>query len=123
MHAVTTGLALLLMPALLGGCNRTPQSVAYSVGSPQKGAKLIRHYGCGACHTIPGIAEADGVVGPPLTALGRRIYIAGLLRNTPDNLIAWLLDPQAIVPGNAMPVMGLSQDDARNVAAYLYTLR
>jgi cytochrome c1 len=72
---------------------------------------------------VPGIADANGHVGPPLTQIGRRIYIAGLLRNNPDNLVAWLRDPQRIVPGNAMPDMGMSEADARAIAAYLDTLR
>jgi cytochrome c1 len=84
---------------------------------------LIRTYGCGGCHRVPGIADANGLVGPPLAAMGRRIYIAGLLRNTPDNMIMWLRDPQRIVPGNAMPDMGLSDRDAHDVTAYLYTLQ
>jgi cytochrome c2 len=55
--------------------------------------------------------------------MGSRIYIAGVLRNTPDNMIAWLRNPQAIVPGNAMPNMGLDGEQARDIAGYLYTLR
>lgn len=56
---------------------------------------------------------------PPLI----RIYIAGMLRNTPENMVTWLRNPQAIVPGNVMPDMGLSARDARDVAAYLFTLQ
>lgn len=92
-------------------------------GDAQRGATLIQHYGCGSCHTIPGIDGADADVGPPLTAVGRRIFIAGILRNTPENMIAWLQKPQAIIPGNAMPDMGIDDQAARDVAAYLYTLR
>lgn len=84
---------------------------------------MIRSYGCGSCHTVPGIDDANGVVGPPLIQIGRRIYIAGMLRNTPDNMIAWLRNPQRFLPGNAMPDMGMSERDARQVAAYLSTLR
>lgn len=85
--------------------------------------QLIRQNGCGACHQIPGIEDANGFVGPPLNTIGRRIYIAGVARNTPEAMIGWLENPQAIVPGNAMPNMGLSEEDARDIAAYLYTLR
>lgn len=92
-------------------------------GDPDRGALLIRDYGCGACHMVPGIAGADGVVGPSLTTVGRRIYLAGLLRNTPDNMMRWLRYPQQVLPGNAMPDMGLSAQDARDVASYLYTLQ
>jgi cytochrome c2 len=87
------------------------------------GAALIRQFGCGSCHTVPGISGADGLVGPPLTQMARRVYIAGVLRNSPDNMIAWLQDPQAIVSGNAMPRMGIDRNQAQDIAAYLYTLR
>ena len=116
-------LLVCTMPFLLGGCDEDhPQNAAAS-DQPTRGASLIRSYGCGTCHVVPGIADANGHVGPPLTQIGRRIYIAGLLRNNPDNLVAWLRDPQRIVPGNAMPDMGMSEADARAIAAYLDTLR
>ncbi len=72
---------------------------------------------------IPGIAGANGLVGPPLTVMGRRVFVAGLLRNTQQNLAAWVLDPQRIVPGNAMPSTGLTPAEAMDVAAYLETIR
>jgi cytochrome c2 len=87
-----------------------------------RGAELISSYGCGGCHEVPGIVGATGVVGPPLNEFGRRVYVAGLLRNTPDNLIDWLKNPQSIVPGNAMPDLGVKDRDARDMAAYLYSL-
>jgi cytochrome c2 len=92
-------------------------------GDARHGVDLMKHYGCRACHIIPGVSGANGLVGPPLTLMGRRIYIAGVLRNTPDNLMRWLRDPQKIVPGNAMPDMGISEPEARDLVAYLYTLR
>jgi cytochrome c1 len=55
--------------------------------------------------------------------MGRRIYIAGKLRNTPANMVRWLRNPQAVVPENVMPNMGLTQEQARDIAAYLYTLK
>lgn len=91
-------------------------------GEPSRGAALIRYYGCGSCHSIPGIAGADALVGPPLDHFSKRIYVAGVLRNTPDNLILWIRNPQKIVPGNVMPAMGIDRRDARDIAAYLYTL-
>lgn len=92
-------------------------------GARQRGARLIAHEGCGTCHTIPGIPDAHGMVGPPLGTIGVRVMIAGMLPNTPPNLIKWLMSPQSVVPGNAMPDMGLSASDAADIAAYLYTLR
>jgi cytochrome c2 len=92
-------------------------------GSPAHGAALIAAKGCGACHTIPGIGGANGLVGPPLTLMGRRTFVAGLLRNTPQNLAAWVFEPQRFVPGNAMPSTGLTESEALDVAAYLETIR
>ncbi|HEY8213353.1 MAG TPA: c-type cytochrome [Methylocystis sp.] len=92
-------------------------------GDPKRGAAEIRNAGCGSCHRIPGIAGADGLVGPPLDVISRRIYLAGVLRNTPENMIAWLQNPQRFVPGNAMPNMNLSEAQSRDIAAYLYTLQ
>jgi len=83
----------------------------------------ITQFGCAACHTIPGIKGAKGNIGPPLIRFGDRTYVAGMLRNTPPNLVRWIREPQAVVPGNAMPNMGVSEADARDIAAYLYTLR
>lgn len=91
-------------------------------GSADKGRALVAQKGCGGCHAIPGVDHANGVVGPPLNAMGRRIFIAGVLRNTPENLAAWVLDPQRYVPGNAMPSTGLTPREAADVAAYVESL-
>jgi cytochrome c len=92
-------------------------------GSPSRGAHLISVYGCGSCHTIPGIPGADATVGPPLAGIAGRSYIAGVLTNEPDHMVRWLLDPPAVDSMTAMPRVGLSTRDAHDVAAYLYTLR
>ncbi len=92
-------------------------------GDADRGAALISRFRCGSCHTIPGIRAADGVVGPPLFFFSRRVLIAGELPNTPENLIRWVRDPPSIEPGTAMPALGLDEEQARDVAAYLYTLR
>lgn len=116
--------ALAVVGAILGGCNDDQlSSTVEGGGDPHRGSALIHRNGCGSCHVIPGIEDATGDVGPPLTGVGRRIYIAGVVRNTPDGMVAWLRNPQAIVPGNAMPNMQLDDRDARDIAAYLYTLR
>jgi cytochrome c1 len=94
-----------------------------SGGHAAQGVALIRGFGCGACHRIPGIGEAKGNVGPSLAGFGDRVYIAGVLRNNPENLVTWLRDPQQVVPGNAMPDLGLTDQQARDIAAYLYKLR
>ncbi|HXU99840.1 MAG TPA: c-type cytochrome [Caulobacteraceae bacterium] len=92
-------------------------------GDSDRGRAAIERIGCGACHTIPGVPGASGVAGPPLIGIGRRTFIAGTLANTPSNMERWLEAPQAVLPGNAMPNMEIDDHDARDVAAYLYTLR
>jgi cytochrome c len=91
-------------------------------GDPEVGRQLIGTYGCGSCHRIPGVARAEGLVGPPLDAMGRRTFIAGQLANTPENMVRWIVDPPAVEPGTAMPDLGVSPDEARQIAAYLATL-
>lgn len=92
-------------------------------GDPQRGAVALQTYGCGACHAIPGVPGAVAYVGPPLDAWAERHYIAGALLNTPDNLITWLREPQAVEADTAMPNLGVTEQDARDMSAYLYTLR
>ncbi|MFW6076869.1 MAG: c-type cytochrome [Hyphomicrobiales bacterium] len=119
-------LAILLLVALaLAGCEEPeiPQGHRVIDGDPNTGADLIRDYGCPACHTIPGITAADGIVGPTLEGFALRIYIAGVHPNTPDNLVRWIMEPPDMVPATAMPDMDVPEDQARHIAAYLYTLR
>jgi cytochrome c2 len=97
-------------------------SVAESLGDVRHGAELIKHAGCGSCHTIPGIRGAHGRIGPPLSGFSRRAYIGGELPNTPDNLQRWIVDPPAVEPGTAMPNLGLTAANAQDITAYLYTL-
>jgi len=107
----------------LGGCDRPSAASAWTMSGARadRGPALMQHYGCAACHTIAGVANATGQVGPPLAQFGRRAYIAGVLINTPDNLVKWLRFPQNVIPGNAMPDTGLTDEDARDIAAYLYS--
>lgn len=96
--------------------------IAQNVSDAAHGKELIRAYGCGACHVIPGIREARGLVGPPLLYFGQRTMIAGQLPNSSENLIHWIEHPRAIEPKTAMPDLGLSEEEASDVAAYLLTL-
>jgi cytochrome c len=118
--------ATALLSSVAAGCqNHTSQQIVIpklADADSDRGARLIQSYGCGSCHLVPGVGNAIGVVGPPLTQFARRVYVAGMVRNTPDNLMDWLMDPQAIVPGNAMPNLGVTTRDARDMAAYLYAL-
>lgn len=99
------------------------RAVALTTGNPDAGRHLARRYGCAGCHTIPGIPAARGRVGPSLQGFAARIYIAGVATNSPDTLIQWIENPRSLNPKTAMPVTGISRDQARHVAAYLYTLR
>jgi cytochrome c2 len=99
------------------------RAIALTGGNPDFGRRLTTRYGCAGCHTIPGVPGAQGRVGPSLDGIAAQVYIAGTVANTPNTLIRWIENPRAIDPKTAMPVTGLSQDEARHVAAYLYTLR
>jgi cytochrome c2 len=106
--------------------NNPELALAYSRptgGDAARGRDVIRQFDCGSCHTIPGISGARGLVAPPLYWFSRRSFIAGEQPNTPENLVQWVRAPQSIEPGTAMPALGLSDQQARDVAAYLYTLR
>lgn len=92
-------------------------------GDARRGAAVIEQYGCGSCHTIPGVRNANGLVGPPLLWWSRRTFIAGEIPNTPENLVRWIRAPQSVEVATAMPALGLSDQQARDAAAYLYTLR
>ncbi|MFS0753530.1 cytochrome c [Noviherbaspirillum sp. 1P10PC] len=120
VRAVGTALCLLLLAA----CGRDEEKAPRVAGGDAvRGMALMAQYQCGACHAIPGVQAAGGEGGPSLENFGRRSYIAGRLPNMPDRLVAWIVDPPALVPGTRMPVMGVSENDARHIAAALYTLR
>jgi cytochrome c2 len=93
---------------------------ALTGGEPARAAELVTRYGCGGCHTIPALPGANGQVAPQLSGLRQRVYIAGVVQNTPDNLIQWIVDPRSLSPRTAMPVTGISRKEAADVAAYLY---
>jgi cytochrome c1 len=120
---------LLAVVAAAASCrgNNPTYAVGYSPrvsgGDARHGTAVIEQYGCGSCHTIPGVRGANGLVGPPLLWWSRRTFIAGELPNTPENLVQWIRSPQSVEPHTAMPTLGLSDQQARDVAAYLYTLR
>jgi mono/diheme cytochrome c family protein len=123
--AATRVAAAIAVVVLVAGCDRASgdQSLMLSNADPGRGQLAVKKYGCGSCHMIPGIDGAEGMVGPPLGQIASRVYIAGVLPNEPDNMIRWIENPPAIDPKTAMPNMGVTTRDARDIAAYLYTLR
>ena len=96
---------------------------AMTGGSPRRGKAAISKYGCGACHTIPGVEGAAALVGPNLDQVASRMYVAGVLPNTPDNMIRWVQHPRDVDPLTAMPNLGVGDQDARDIVGYLYTLK
>jgi putative membrane protein len=118
---------LVLCGAAVTGCSRNQDSerVARELtgGEPQRGRIVLAQYGCDTCHTIPGVRTATATVGPPLTQIARRAYLAGRIENTPENMIQWIRQPHTVDPETAMPETGVTARDGRDIAAYLYTLR
>lgn len=112
--------ATTLAVALIGCTGSAP---AFVDGDADNGRLLLRQFGCGTCHTIAGVATANGSVGPPLDGVGRRVYLAGLLPNTPDNMVRWIRSPQSIDPRTLMPDLQVTEVHARDMTAYLQGLR
>ena len=111
-------LGLVLM---LGGCSAAPSAPPFA--DTARGARLAAQYQCGSCHTVPGVAGAQGKLAVTLESIGRRSYLAGRVPNRDPQLARWIADPASLVPNTSMPSMGVSDADARDIAAYLRTLR
>lgn len=127
INTALIGLGVFLLLLFLGhlsvrGLHRVHEAPQWEVvgGDPIEGRAVIQRFGCAACHVVPGIRSPRGRVGPQLVDFRRQIYIAGRLPNTPENLVEWILDPEAIRPGTAMPTLGLTEQEARDVAAYIF---
>ena len=122
--AISGALSLLIMLGnIFGlGLHRHPGEPRryHAVGDPQEGRVALERYGCGACHRIPGVREANGRVGPSLEEIDRQIYIAGSLPNSPENLMLWIMSPQSIDPESLMPNLNVSRKEAEDMTAYLY---
>ncbi len=108
--------------ALVVACSK-PEKPAAPAGDAGHGKQLIDQYGCTACHIIPGIDGPKGMVGPSLDHVASRPIIATSIPNSPQNMIAYILNPQLANPQNVMPNLGVKPDEARDIAAYLYTLK
>lgn len=122
---VKSALPLLLAGAVgLSGCGgpETPAHLRIAGADADRGRLAMARYGCGSCHRIPGVVGAEGLVGPPLDSYAQRSLVAGQLPNRPAVLIAWIMDPPSLIPGTGMPDMSVTEGDARDMAAYLYSL-
>jgi cytochrome c1 len=114
---------LLALPACESPQDPQERANVATGGASTRGPAAIQKYGCASCHTIPGIIGADANVGPPLTRVGGRVYIAGVLMNTPENMVRWIKNPLEVDAKTAMPNLNVTDDDVKDIAAYLYTLR
>jgi cytochrome c len=116
------GWLLISLVALLAGCQgKPPVSEPLTGGNPRVGQQLIESFGCASCHQIKGIAHADSKVGPSLKEIRSSGYVAGQLPNSADNLMKWIEHPREINPKTAMPELGVTRAQARDIAAYLYS--
>lgn len=110
---------------LIAGCSRHEPSRPGPVANAdaQRGRTALEHFDCGVCHVIPAVPGAKGQVGPTLEHYARRAYVAGKFPNEPAHLVRWIMDPPALAPRTAMPAMGVSEAQARDMAAYLLAQR
>ena len=118
--------AVIALALAAAACDREPADRSMrqlTGGDAHRGRQIVRAYGCTACHLIPGVPGPDARVGPPLGGIASRAFIAGVLPNQPANMIRWVRDPQGVDDRTAMPDVGVSERDARDIAGYLYTLR
>lgn len=124
MRTVALILAAAAAATALGatGCRRA-EANPVSGGDPARGAEAFVAMGCAACHTVDGVRGPKGKVGPILTGIAYRSYIAGRLPNTPENMVRWIMHPQAVDPQTAMPDLHVTEQGARDLAAFLYTQR
>lgn len=116
-------LASLLVALACRGYTGRAAAEAAAGGNVERGVAAINRYGCGTCHTISGVSGANGQVGPPLTGIASRVYIGGVLENKPENMLRWIQNPRAVDALTAMPALGVTEQDARDIASFLYTLK
>ncbi|NML61613.1 c-type cytochrome [Massilia sp. RP-1-19] len=87
----------------------------------KRGRIALAQHACQSCHIVPGVTGPRVFVGRSLDGLAKRKFIAGTLPNTQDNLVRWIRDPHGVDPHTPMPVLGVSERDARDMTAYLLT--
>jgi cytochrome c len=124
VRSPTVWLVAVLASIAFAACHKQAQpALSVPGGDPARGKQQIVAYGCGSCHIVPGIPGAKGLLGPPLNRFASRAYIAGEVPNNGQFLTQWIAVPQSIEPGTVMPNLGVSEAKARDIAAYLYTLK
>ncbi len=119
---VVAVLSVVTIVSPLGPRDPLPAGLAVVRGDPDAGRATLAALGCSGCHVIAGVRVPGGQVGPPLSDLGSRRYVVGNLPNTPDNLVRFIVDPRGVRPDTLMPHLGVTEDDAWDMVAYLATL-
>lgn len=125
---IPAGVLIIVLIAAYGGywLYRSAESRAWAMtstfGHPSRAPRLLIANGCTGCHEISGVPGATGKTGPSLNGISERKYIGGVLLNTPRNLINWIRASREIDPETAMPSTGVSEQEARDMAAYLYAI-
>lgn len=106
----------------LAACHTPPhdREVTVQGGDPETGQVRFLEYGCASCHAVQGVPSVREGVGQNLHDFSNRLYLAGQQPNRPEELIRWIQHPQHVVPGTLMPDLGVTDQDARDIAAFLY---
>lgn len=108
----------------LGSCKPKPEVTFETLeGNASHGKSLFTQHGCVACHSIPGVRRAIGVAGPDLDSFAARSYVGGVAENTPENVVAWIRNPQSLNSRSGMPNLHVNEEDAKDMEAYLRRLR
>jgi cytochrome c len=123
LRSITELASILFALAACSPSNETFSARQVPGGHAKNGRTYMEAAGCGSCHLIPGVVNARGMVGPSLEHFAQRSFIAGEVPNTTDNLVKWIVSPPSIEPKTAMPALGVTPTQARDIAAYLYQLR
>jgi len=121
-----TGMFVVACTLMICGCDVKQKQTASALthgGNPDAGRREIEYYGCASCHIVPGVAGAQGLIGPSLKGVENRNYIGGVVQNSPDDLIRWIQNAPSLSPKTAMPDLEIPDRQARDIASYLYTLR
>ena len=118
--ALMGAIAVTTTTALQDRTRQKERAIQITGGNPDHAMQAIVHYGCASCHDIPGAQMPGGLAASSLSDLRKRIYLGGRVNNTPENLTRWITNPKQFDPLTAMPVTGISEDEARDISAFLY---